>query len=132
MTIKEIKKEKQRKYDQLLTDCKVFFAFSDEQFQKNKTPLSEGEKYVSIGAGGYMPKGMVQILKDGMKLIDREYKAAISQNKQLRKDNILYELRNHEAFYTHDLDDTLNALGSDYSRSEVMAVFKANINKEDL
>jgi hypothetical protein len=129
MTIQEIKKEKQRKYDQLLTDCKVFFAFSDEQFHKNKTPLAEGDKYVSIGAGGYVPKSMVQALSDGMKAINKEYKAAIKNHKQ-RDANILYELRNHEAFYTNDIEETLEALGSDYSRSEVMAVFNANASKE--
>jgi hypothetical protein len=128
MTIHEIKKEKQRKYDQLLTDCKVFFAFSDEQFHKNKTPLAEGDKYVAIGAGGYMPKSMRQALTDGMKAIEKEYKAVIKGNK--RKENILYELRNHEAFYTNDIEDTLEALGSDYSHDEVMAVFNENASKE--
>jgi hypothetical protein len=125
MNISEIKNEKQRKVDQLLTDCKVFFAFSNEQFEKNKTPLNDGEKYVSIGAGGYMPKGMIQAFKEGSNLIDREYKAAIKEHKQ-RKENILYELRNREAFYTGDIEETVEVLGSDYSHNEVMEVFMAN------
>jgi hypothetical protein len=125
MDIKEIKKQRQVKFDKLLTDCKVFFAFSNEQFAKNKTPLQEGEKYISIGAGGYMPKSMVDAFNEGSKQIEKEYKEAIKAHKQ-RKENILYELNNHEAFYTNDIEETLEALGSDYIRSEVMEVY----NKE--
>lgn len=124
-TIQQIKKEKQEKYNRLLTECGVFFAFSDEQFQKNKTPLQEGEKYASIGAGGYMPKSKADALKNGMKLIEREHKEAIKSSKQ-RKENILYELHNHEAFYTGDIEDTLSALDSSYSAAEVMEVYMAN------
>jgi hypothetical protein len=123
MNIAEIKKQKEANFNKLITDCKVFFAFSNEQFAKNKTPLQEGEKYISIGAGGYMPKSMVDAFRAGSKQIEKDYKEAIKAHKQ-RKENILYELNNHEAFYTNDIEETLEALGSDYTRSEVMEVFK--------
>ena len=78
---------------------------------------------MSIGAGGYMPKSKAEQLKQGFKDIEKQYREAIKQNKQLRKDNILYELNNHEAFYTGEIEDTLNALGAGYTRKEVLAVF---------
>ena len=51
----EIRQVAEVKRTELYTNCGLFFAFSNEQFTENKTPLKEGEKYVSIGAGGYLP-----------------------------------------------------------------------------
>lgn len=129
MTIQQIKAQEQEKTDQLLRDCSVFFAFSDEQFQKNKTPLQEGEKYVSIGAGGYLPKSKVEQLQKGFKDIAQWKKDQLKENK-LRKQHIAYELANHEAFYTGEIEDTLDALGEGYTYAEVWEVFKAERKKQ--
>lgn len=129
MKYKELRQAKQKAMDQLLTDCSVFFAFSNEQFQKNKTPLMEGEKYVSIGAGGFIPKSKVQGLTAGMKAIEATYRKAIKESKQ-REAEILYELQNHEAFYTCDIKDTLEALGEGFTEAEVWKVYNENKAKE--
>ena len=97
-----IKDQKEQKVSDLLKTCSVFFAFSTEQFEKNKTPLQEGEKYVHIGAGGYMPKSKAESFKTGLDDIDKWYKSALKSNR-LRKQNIAYELNNHEAYYTMDI-----------------------------
>lgn len=128
MDINEIKAEKSKRYDDLIKETSIFFAFNNEQFHKNKTPLQEGEKYVSIGAGGYMPKGKVNQYLEGVKLIEKWYKTAIKESK-LRKQNIAYELNNHEAFYTNDITDTLESLGSDYTKEEVLEVFRSEQKK---
>lgn len=129
MNIQEIKDAKQEKFSQLVKDVAMFFAFSTEQFNKNKTPLKEGEKYVSLGAGAYIPKGNVDAYLKGIDIIDKWYKAAIKSNKA-RKANILYELNNHEAFYTCDITDTLEALGEDYTAEEVQQVFNYHYRKQ--
>lgn len=123
MNLQEIKKQKEDKVSQLLTDCGMFFAFSTEQFHANKTPLQEGEKYVSIGAGGYLPKGKVDAFCDGMKEINKWYKKEVADNKDLRRKEIVYELGNHEAWYTGDIQDTLRGLGPGYTAKEVWKVF---------
>ncbi len=125
MTLKEIKDKKQKDYNDLFTTCGVFWAFSNEQFEegKAKNPIAEGEKYLSIGGGGYMPKRNIQALEDVIKAIEATYKAQIAQYKQ-REANILYELNNHEAYYTGSIEDTLEALGSEYTTEEVQAVYK--------
>lgn len=128
-TLHEIKFEKSKRLDDLMTKCLVFFAFSNEQFTENKTPLQDGEKYVSIGAGGYMPKGRVDIFTSGMKSIDKWFKAAIKDSKT-RKEHIIYELCNHEAFYTGDIEDTLSTLGEDYTIEEVWSVYKSERAKQ--
>lgn len=106
-----------------MKECGVFFAFSDEQFQSNKTPLAEGEKYVAFGAGSYLPKSSVEKFSAGIARINSEFKKEVRDNKA-REAHILYELKNHEAFYVYDIEDTLQALGEDYSKEEVQAVFK--------
>jgi len=49
--------------------------------------------------------------------------AEIKATKGARRANVAYELRNHEAYYTGDITDTLRALGSGYTRKEVLAVY---------
>lgn len=122
-TLNEIKAQKEAKVSQLITASLMFFAFSTQQFTDNKTTLQDGEKYVSLGIGAYMPKGKVDTYLNGMKEINKWYKATIKNNK-VRKENILYELNNHEAFYTGDINDTLSTLGSDYTYDEVLAVYR--------
>jgi hypothetical protein len=123
-TIQEIKKEGQDKLTELFNECGVFFAFSNEQFQENKTPLKEGEKYVSMGAGGYLPKGNVQTYLDGHKAITKWEKAEIKAAKEGKEQHILYELQNHECFYTGDIEDAMPVLP--YPRKDVWKVFLAN------
>lgn len=127
--LSDLKERKENKVSELIKDCSMFFAFSTEQFHENKTPLQEGEKYVSLGAGTYMPKGKVDTYLNGIKAINKWYKAAVKDNK-LRKENIIYELNNHEAFYTYDIESTLDALGSDYTEQEVRQVFNAERNNQ--
>lgn len=127
-TLTEIKAEKQASLDSLLNTCGVFFAFSDEQFEKNKTPLKDGEKYVSIGAGGYMPKSKVDAFLQGTEQIEKVFKLEIKNTKDLRRQNIAYELANHEAYYTGEISDTLDALGEGYTAKEVWKVYNAEKN----
>ena len=123
MTIQDIKKQQQEKYNTLLNECKVFWAFSNEQFAANKTPLQEGEKYVSIGAGGYMPKGSIDKYIQGSNEIKKWYSATIKATKNARRDNIVYELANHECYYTGDIKEAIAALGAGYTYKEVYKVY---------
>ena len=122
--ILNLKKEQETKVSELLKKCFVFFAFSNEQFEKNKTPLKDGEKYTSIGGGGgYLPKGQVENFLNGMKIIEKWYKEEIRKNKN-REENIKYELANHEAYYTGTIYQTLEALGEGYTYEEVWKIYK--------
>ncbi len=123
----ELKQERESQISKLLSECGVFFAFSNEQFAANKTALKEGEKYVHAGMGTYLPKGNLDKYLDGLATIRKDYNQAVKENKQ-RKANILYELNNYEAFYTGDLEDTIEALGSDYTEEEVRTVYNENKN----
>ena len=121
MNLEDLKQQKQDRVTALINECSMFFAFSNEQFNESKTPLKEGEKYLSLGAGCYMPKGNIDKWLSGTDEIDKWFKDAVRENK-LRRANIEYELRNHEAGYTGEIDDTLSALGEDYTPEEVKQV----------
>ena len=126
--ITDLREEREAKHTALFNSCGLFWAFSDEQFAKNKTPLQEGEKYVSIGGGGYVPKLSVDKLEKGLAEVDAWFKEA-TKDAAVRKALIAYELNNHEAFYTYDMEPTLSALGEDYTEEEVNAVFKEMLKK---
>jgi len=127
-TVNEIKAEKQKAIDGLITSVGMFFAFSNEQFENSKTPLTEGDKYVSFGAGGYLPKSRVKEFLAGMEATEAIYKDAIKSNKQ-RRALIADELSNYECYYTGDISDALNALGEGYTREEVIQVYNIEKNK---
>ena len=117
----EIKQKYQEKLSELFKDCGVFFAFSNEQFEKNKTPLQEGEKYVSLGAGGYLPKSKLDAYINGMKGLNKWEKEEIKKEKKGIEEHILYELHNHECFYTCDIGDAMDVLP--YNRKRVLEVY---------
>lgn len=122
-TLEQIKKEQETKVSQLFKEVRLFWAFSNQQFEENKTPLKEGEKYVSIGSGGYLPKTEVDNFTKGMASINKWYKEETSISKKMRRTLIAYELSNHEAYYTGDISDTMLALGSGYTKKEVWKVW---------
>lgn len=123
--LQELKKQKEDKITQLIKDVRMFFAFSTQQFQENKTEKEESEKYVHIGVGAYLPKSQVENYISGIENINKWYKATIKGNK-LRKQEIAYQLNNYECYYTGDISDALEALGSEYTEAEVMAVYREN------
>lgn len=127
-----LKAEQEKKFAALITECGMFFAFSDQQFEENKTPLREGEKYLRLFGGAFMPKGNMEKWKAGSKAINDWFKTTLKENK-LRRANIAYELANHEAYYTCDIDQTLEALGEEYTREEVQAVYneEAHLHYQD-
>jgi hypothetical protein len=117
-----IKKEKEKMTTELFKECGVFFAFSDKQFEENKTPLKEGEKYVSIGGGGYLPKGKVDAFMKGMKAINSYGKQKVKKG-NLQETEILYELQNHECFYTGDISDVVDLFEGTYTVKQIRDVY---------
>ena len=120
--IYEIKQERETMQSKLFAECGVFFAFSNEQFTANKTPLQEGEKYVSIGMGGYIPKNSLNKFLDGMKENRLWYNKEVRRN-NARRQNIVYELANYECYYTGDIQPAIDALGAGYTTKEVLKVY---------
>lgn len=118
----QIKEEKQIRLTKLINDCSIFFAFTKKQFEENKTPLEEGEKYMELGSGTYIPKSKFKNYLTGIKALKKWFSEEVETN-QARRQHIMYELSNHEVYYTNDISDALAALGGDYTKEEVRAVY---------
>jgi hypothetical protein len=104
----------------------AFFAFSREQFDKSKV---EGVKYVNLDMGLICPKENAATL---LKELDDIYRESIQQDIAENGLNAIIqrELSNHEAYYTRNIDSTVDAL-ADYpvTFDDIMKVFK-NKNHE--
>ena len=108
------------KQTQLFRETGSFFAFSNEQFAEQ---YNKDKKYVAMGCGLYTEKEHVKKLINGLYEINKDgIKQDIEENGIERI--VLRELGNYEAFYTYDIEDTLDAL-KDYgvNRKYVMSVF---------
>ena len=87
----------------------AFFALSTKQFEKQKKPNTT---YVNGHAGMICPKDTLTTL---LKELDEIYKSSIAQDlaENGAQAIIIRELNNHEAYYTGDIESTVEAL-SDY------------------
>ena len=121
----QLRTQTENKRNAILTNNGVFFAFNTEQFNegKDKLNLQEGEKLVSIGAGGYMPKANVDKFLKETEDLNAEFRKYIVDN-DLKDSEILHHLSNHECFYTGDLQDAIDAADGIYSYEEVNKVYR--------
>ena len=115
------------KNSKLFKETGTFFAFSNEQF---KEQMKEGKKYVDMGGGMITEKGNEEKLVKGL---NKNYKEGIKQDlKENGKEKvILRELRNHEAFYTGDIEETVETL-KDYpgiKTEDIMKSYRKNYSK---
>lgn len=129
MTYQELKARRQAKYDALIEQAHVFWAFSNEQFAEGKAkhPVDDGSKYVSIGMGGYLPGQYKQVWIDGIDAItawEKQANAELKANRAEEEKAILYELNNHEAFYSGEIDDVVGLFEGVYTREQIRKVYK--------
>lgn len=94
------------------------FAFNEKQFEEGMRKLgldpSETDKVYKLGdTGGFYRKEDAEKLHEMFDRHQREMGAAIGQDATgdgFICDMFNYELANHEYSYTHEIDDTLDAL----------------------
>lgn len=125
----EIKKQSEEKMSQLFKDCRVFFAFSNQQFDEGKTSLEEGEKYVRLPHGGFCPKFQVEKLIKGMEDLKAWEKKEIKKHKEGVNEVILYHLNNFECFYTGDPSEAWEQVKHLTTKKQFYKVYQENQNK---
>lgn len=91
------------------------FAFNQKQFEEmmskwGLTP-NDTDKIYSIGGGGYVRKSDIKAMDKMFKRHELERKMARKHGGSYLFQMFNYELGNHEYCITHDLTDTLDALG---------------------
>jgi len=128
MTYQELNKEVQNKLSEIIEDCGVFFAFSEKQFEEGAKGKPKSD-FTNIGMGGIVPK------KNAAKYEKQSDKLTQWYTDEVKKlnpvDVIRYELNNHEAYYTGDIEDTFDVVkGFGYTREQVRKVFRNKKLKE--
>ena len=117
--------EMEAKTSEALEAHGVFFAFSKKQFEENKTTLEDGDKYIDIGSGSFLPCSKADYffkqIEDNTIWFDSQIK-----EQGLEETEIDYELENHECYYTGSIDSAIDALGDKYTRAKVLAVYRKN------
>ena len=90
--------------------AKAFFAFSDKQLQEGLTETNQNkEDVVSMGNGLIAAKNQASTL---FKELEQIYTESIQQDIEENGLNAIIrrELSNHEAYYTGDIESTVDAL----------------------
>ena len=106
----------------------AFFAFSTEQFNESK---KEGVEYVNCPWGLIAPKENAKKLMEGIDKIFENGKAQLLAENS-KEDIIRYELWNHEAFYTYDLESTFDSVKCyGFTMQDVKTVFDHIRSAED-
>ena len=104
----------------------AFFAFSEKQFAEQK---KLGVKYMSLGSGMICPEATATVM---MEELDVVVKNGLAQDVA---DNgidaiIVRELANHEAYYTYDLESTVEALSEyDIPDGKIQEIFNREKSK---
>ena len=136
-TYQQIKQKHQEAYNKIMDDSGVFWAFSNEQFaeglEKLKTSgqLLPGDKLARVTGGGLVPSKNADKMMELLKQADKTQKQKLKQAKQAKNEAILYELQNHECFYTGDYSPVIDIFKGIYTPADIKKVYQANININD-
>lgn len=139
-TYQEIKNNYQKTSDALIDRYKVFFAFSNEQFKEALKKLEEQGEIkpedkkiiVNIGMGGFILKKYLKQYQDESEKAYDNYRKEVKELKENKKETekaILYELSNHEAFYTGRLDEVIEKFDGIYTAEDIKKVYKKFVNQ---
>lgn len=101
----EAKKEYDEKFNKLFNETGVFWAFTNAQFDENKTHKDAPDsEYLSVGLGGYIHKSNKDKLDNFNNVIAPKLKKEFTDSIDIN-DLIDYELANHECYYTYEYSD---------------------------
>lgn len=109
--------EMREKHQKEVNDFPIGFAFSEQQFEEQMKKLglepNQTNEVVSIGNGGFIKKKDIENFEAMFERHSKEMEEAIANDKTgegFIKEMFQFELVNHEYDYTHELDDTIEAL----------------------
>lgn len=118
--------EQQKEYESFTKD-KLFFAFTEEQFNEGMKRFGlapdDIDKVYQIGFGGYILRAQAKAHNELVKRLNIEKKEHMKDFNFL-KSAFRYELANHEFCITYELDDTLDALLLTYEQVNSDPVIK--------
>lgn len=118
--ISQIEKERETKVSAMFEELGVFFAFSNEQFEKSR---KEGVTYVQMPYGMIAPKENAQRIHEAFDRIHNQTQASFKQQVPM-EEYILHELWNHECFYTGNYSEILDQIQLYYPECMIQDIRK--------
>lgn len=123
----EKKAKHQTTINKIMEENKVFWAFSQEQLAEGIKKIGvEKKDLVDIGHGGFMPRANFDKMLGEINAENAELKRLLKADKDDRDKAILYELNNHEAFYTGRIDEVVEIFKGVYTIKQIKKVFDFN------
>lgn len=128
----EEKMKYEEKYNEEFNKTGVFWAFSNQQFEENKTHKEAPDsEYISVGAGGYIHKSNKEKLDNFFKVILPKLKKEFINKIDI--DNLIeYELINHECYYTgewHEIIDIIKSYVPNIKKDRIKKVYDKTKDK---
>ena len=130
-TYHQIKKEHEDKYNKIMEDAGVFWAFSTEQFKKGiekikaSGHLLEGEKVTRIPAGGFCPSKNINKMLEDLQEADKIQRKELREAKEQKESAILYELNNYECFYAgNNIETVADLFEGVYTKQDILKVYR--------
>lgn len=124
---KQYKQNRQDNFNKL----PIYWAFGEQQFKELlerlnlKDTKEDLEKLINIGCGGIMKKCDLYLLENHNKTFSTDKLLFwLTHNFKFAYNALLYEMNNHEYYYTCDISDTLGALNLTYEDIEKNAYLK--------
>lgn len=134
MIFRDYKKDYEDKYNAELNKTGVFYAFSKEQFNQNKTKKDASDtEYISVGLGGYIHKSDKDKLDRFLNEIAPKLRAEFISKVNI-DDFIKYELVNYECSYTGDYTEVIEVIKmyyTDLSDEDIEQRVKSIFNSKD-
>ena len=98
----KMKQKYDKKFNEELNKTGIFWAFSNKQFEENKTHKDvPNDEYLAVGAGGYIHKSNIEKFNYFFEVVEPKLKKDFISKIDIN-DLIRYELDNHECYYTGD------------------------------
>ena len=133
-TYQEVKQKYSKAVNDAVDNNKVFFAFGNKQFDESMEKLREKDtkNILNIGSGGFIQKKYIKNYAEETVRAEKEYKKGMKELREHKKESekaILYELNNHECFYTTDISDVVEFFNGIYNEQEIKKVYNKHFNK---
>lgn len=126
---KQAKELFDKRYNDELNKVGIFWAFSKEQFEENKTHKeSLTDDFIPIGGGGYIHKSNKEKLNKFFNVIAPKLEEEFSNSVNM-DDLIEYELVNHECYYTGEWQSIINIIKDYYPNINVEKEIKRVYDK---
>ena len=121
----DIKKKNADNLNTIMDQHQVFWAFSQEQLEQGKAKIgiTDNKELTSIGMGGFLPKAKADGLFLAIEQENKRYRKELRAAKEAKEQAIAYELSNHEAYYTGDIQPVVELFAGLYTAKDIQAVY---------